>query len=120
MKVRMTIVRTIVTTIMMMMEVEVWHQIMLAYTAHDSFPHLLLLVPYPFEDADGDCGDHTRHQEEESGVDIGEPRAVEGRRRCAPRHRRQHPFLYLVQDAAFVYSQYTTDRIVQITNEMRM
>lgn len=91
----MMVVETIVTTVMMM-EVEMWYQIVLAYTTHDSFPHLLPLVPYSFEDTEGDRGDHTRHQEEEGRVDVGEPRAVKSRRRRAPRHRRQHPFLYLV------------------------
>lgn len=99
----------IMTMIMMMitvkMEMNMWYKMVLAYAAHDGLLHLLPLVPYPLGDADGDGDGHTRHQEEEGGVNIGKSRAVKGRRCRAPWHIRQHPFLYLVQNTAFVYTQ---------------
>lgn len=91
-----------VTTVM---EMDVRYEVVLAYAAHDGLPHLLPLAPYSLGDADGDRDDHASHQQEEGGVNVGKPRAVKGRRCRAPRHLRQHPFLYLVQDAAFVRTQ---------------
>lgn len=75
--------------------------------AYYRLAHLPPLVPYPLDDANGDRGDHARHQEEERGINVGESRAVESGGRRAARHRRQHSLLNLVQHAVLGRAQNT-------------
>lgn len=98
---------------MMMVEVDVRYQMVLAYAAHDRLPHLPPLVPYSLEDADGDRRQQTGHEQEEGGIDVGESGAVEGRGGRATRHLRQHPLGYTIQHAALLYTQYTANHTFQ-------
>lgn len=101
--------------VMMMMvvlvEVQVRYEVVLAYAAHNRLPHLPPIVPHPLQNAEGESREQTRREDEESRVDVGEPCAVEGGERRAVRHRRQHLLRYPVQDTVLAYAQYAANNL---------
>lgn len=97
----------------MMVEVDVRYQIVLAHAAYDRFLHLPSLVPYPLEDTNRDRCKQTGNQDEEGGINVCESRAVESRRRQATRHLRQHPLGYPIQNAALPYTQYAANNNIE-------
>lgn len=61
-----------------LVEMEVRYEMVLAYAAHNRLSHLPPLVPHPLEDAECERREQTGREDEEGRIDVREPRAMEG------------------------------------------